>query len=47
MYWIIGHLDQCVLLSMELHWTLVLHSALTSDDPIEQMKSIRYSSYIT
>ena len=27
---------------MELHWTLVLHSALISDTPIEQLKLARY-----
>ena len=28
---------------MELHWTLVLHSALFSDDPLEQLKLTRYT----
>lgn len=40
--WLSKHLNQCVLLSMELHWTLVLHFALTSDLPVEQLRLARY-----
>lgn len=43
--WLSKHLNQCVLLSMELHWTLVLHSALTSDLPMDQLKLARYDHY--
>lgn len=36
-YWLDGHLNQCVLIAMELHWTLAIHEALVSPKPIEQL----------
>ena len=40
--WLGRHLNQTVLLSAEIHWTLVLHAALILEAPIDQLKLARY-----
>ena len=39
--WVRNNLSQCVQLSLELSWTSVLHTALSSEDPTKQLKQTR------
>ena len=42
MHWLDGHLNQCVLIAMELHWTTTMHGSLVSAKPIYQLKLNMY-----
>ena len=40
-HWVGCSLSQTVLLSLEMRWTSELYTALTTDNPVEQLRHIR------
>lgn len=36
--WLDRHLNQCVLISMELHWAATIYESLLSPKPIEKLQ---------
>ena len=44
--WICSHINQCVVLSLELKWTAEMFNALTSNEPLFQLKMIMYVVHI-
>ena len=42
--WLSSHPQQTLLLALELNCTAAMHSALTSEEPLEQLKELRYNT---